>query len=307
MPESPGVLLPGDSAPGLCQLALVTCSGYTLVSRQPSSETTTTSCLTQGCPFLCVISCQTLAVDMSDVERVSGAAMRRREAPAALVAEARAADRAHGPCRDFPPLPQQRLRRSSRRSGWEGTRSTPPYGDRTRQGPGRPRTARRRPVWPGIRRSSRCTMRKTPCGVRGLPGAHRGAACRARSHGTDSRPSCAADAGTAVEQVIDMPKIILDQVSQRSAAGGTVGGSASALLLRVLSRAQRGRGGDHGTGQGRCWSHVVPRSWTTWGLLVDARHAPHPVAAAGGTHRRPRAFYKYWARLRLCAPLWTSL
>ena len=36
VPESPGVLLPGDSAPGLCQLALVTCSGYTL---EPSSTT----------------------------------------------------------------------------------------------------------------------------------------------------------------------------------------------------------------------------------------------------------------------------
>ena len=36
VPESPGVLLPGDSAPGLCQLALVTCSGYTLVSSRTS-------------------------------------------------------------------------------------------------------------------------------------------------------------------------------------------------------------------------------------------------------------------------------
>ena len=51
-----------------------------------------------------MISCQTSAVDMSDVERASGAARRRRGAPAALVAETRAADRAHGPCRDFPPL-----------------------------------------------------------------------------------------------------------------------------------------------------------------------------------------------------------
>ena len=36
VPESPGVLLPGDSAPGLCQLALVTCSAYTLVSSRTS-------------------------------------------------------------------------------------------------------------------------------------------------------------------------------------------------------------------------------------------------------------------------------
>ena len=32
VPESPGVSLPGDSTPGLCQSALVTCSGKTLVS-----------------------------------------------------------------------------------------------------------------------------------------------------------------------------------------------------------------------------------------------------------------------------------
>ena len=32
VPLSPGVLLPGDSAPGLCQSAVVTCSGNTLVS-----------------------------------------------------------------------------------------------------------------------------------------------------------------------------------------------------------------------------------------------------------------------------------
>ena len=31
--ESLGVLLPGDSASGLCQLAVVTCSGFSLVSR----------------------------------------------------------------------------------------------------------------------------------------------------------------------------------------------------------------------------------------------------------------------------------
>ena len=41
VPESPGVLLPGDLAQGLCHLALATCSGFSLVSRQPSSKTTT--------------------------------------------------------------------------------------------------------------------------------------------------------------------------------------------------------------------------------------------------------------------------
>ena len=32
---------------------------------------------------------------------------------------------------------------------WEGTSSTPPYGDRRRQGPRRPRTSRRARWWPG--------------------------------------------------------------------------------------------------------------------------------------------------------------
>ena len=88
-----------------------------------------------------------------------------------------------------------------------------------------------------------------------------------------------------------MPKIILHKVPQRSSLlepqGGTAGGSASALLSRVLSPARRARGGDRCTGHRRCWSHVVPRSWTTWGLFVDVGHAPHPVAPAEGLTASP--------------------
>ena len=53
VPESPGVFLPGDSAPVLCQLALVTCSGHTLVSSLTSVRNNNNNRrLTQACPFL---------------------------------------------------------------------------------------------------------------------------------------------------------------------------------------------------------------------------------------------------------------
>ena len=45
---------------------------------------------------------------------------------------------------------------------------------------------------------------------------------------------------------------------------------------------------DHGTRQGCHWSHVVPRPWTTWGLLVAVGFAPRPVAPTGGGHLQPR-------------------
>ena len=165
---SPGVSLPGD----LASISLGDCRcydrcGVIIHTHQVVSETTTTSCLTQGCPFLCVNCCQTSAVDMSDVERASGAARRRRERRLRswLKHERQTvrmvlAETFHHFSAPFPPKFKEE---------WVGTRSTTPYGDRTRQGPGRPRTARRRPVWLGIRRSSRCSMRKTPCGVRGRP------------------------------------------------------------------------------------------------------------------------------------------
>ena len=100
---------------------------------------------------------------MADVERVKGAAMRRRERRLRswLKHERQTvrmvlAETFHHSSAPFA-------------SGWEGTCSTTACGDRTRQGAGRPRTIRRGPEWLGIRRSSVCVTRKTPCGVRGLP------------------------------------------------------------------------------------------------------------------------------------------
>ena len=105
-----------------------------------------------------------------------------------------------------------------------------------------------------------------------------------------------------VEQVIEVPKKILDQVSQRCSLRDPQ--LAEQLVevpvpsFRECAFVQVGLGEDHGTGQGCWWSHVVPRSWTTWGLLVDGGHTPHPVAPTGGTHRQPRAVNKYWAPRR---------
>ena len=75
-------------------------------------------------------SCQTSAVDMSDVERASGAARRRRERRLRpwLKHERQTvrmvlAETFHHSSEPF--------RRSSRRSGWEGTSSTTPCGQST--------------------------------------------------------------------------------------------------------------------------------------------------------------------------------
>ena len=46
MPESPGVSLPGDSAPGLCQLDRTVVSTWASLSRQSASKTTTTTAAT---------------------------------------------------------------------------------------------------------------------------------------------------------------------------------------------------------------------------------------------------------------------
>ena len=103
-----------------------------------------------------------------------------------------------------------------------------PTGPEDSQRAGRPRTTRRRPVWPGTRRSSRCTMRKTPCGVRGRPVLvePRGPQERIQRHTAepDSSPSCPCRCSISTllcrrrwtnwwtdnsvpEQVIDVPKI----------------------------------------------------------------------------------------------------
>ena len=93
--------------------------------------------------------------------------------------EARAADRAHGPCRNLAPFPPKF------KEEWVG-RLEKHHAPRTREA----RTARRRPVWPGTRRTSSCTTWKTPRGVRGLPDGRVALAARVGSaahSGADSR------------------------------------------------------------------------------------------------------------------------
>ena len=125
----------------------------------------------------CVNFCQTSAVDiMMDVERDRGAARRRRER------------RVRSWLKRMIPFPPKF------KEEWEGTRSTTPYGDRRRQRPRWLRTARRRPVWPGTRRSFQlydeedavwCARPARLPAVRAGSAAHFGADCRFRSHGTN--------------------------------------------------------------------------------------------------------------------------
>ena len=45
-------------------------------------------------------------------------------------------------------------------------------------------------------------------------------------------------------------------------------------------------------------AEVVPLLWGPGALLVVVGYATHPVEPPRGSHRQPRAVYKYWARLR---------
>ena len=60
------------------------------------------------------------------------------------------------------------------------------------------------------------------------------------------------------------------------------------------------------TALGRRWLRMVPLLRAQGSPLVEVGYATHPVDSPGGTHRQPRAVYKYWARLRF-GSLWTSL
>ena len=242
---------------------------------------------------MCVIFCQTLAIDMSDVER-DCTARRRREAPPPLVAEPRAADRAVFAL-DLPP------RRSSKSSGWEGTSSMPPNGDRTRQGPGRPRTARRRQEWPGTRRSSICTTRKTPCEVRGLPAWQ---SRRGRRSALSGTPWSSAPMAQILDdpvpqtvlkiidipvpkQVIEVPKILSqDSIPQRAVLQGPQ--LVQQLVevpvpsFRHCVRCGDAVGGRAGTVQRHCCQCSEPG-----GSIVG--YKTHPMDPPEGTHRQPRA------------------
>ena len=195
---------------------------------------------------------------------------------------------------------------------------------RGRQGPGRPRAARRRPVWLGKRCSSSCTT-KTPC-LGEPPGPQE----RVQRHTVEPILETFVpvpfldvlvpqtvdqlvdvlkilDISSPVEQVIDVPSIIsLDSMLQSAVL--RVPQLVEELVdVPVVSQADCAlkvlvpRGAGTGTCQRCCWSYVVPGRWPDRGLLVEVGHTTRPVDPTG-----PRAVWKYWARLRWCAP-WTSV
>ena len=172
-------------------------------------------------------------------------------------------------------------------SGWEGTSLTPPYGHRTRLRPGRPRTARRVPEWAGKRCYSSCTTKTPQDGGHPVwvssPAAHRGAddrVFRSCAHAR-SRCSCAADVRTVGGCLADPRHVHACRAGYRhaqdlsrqhstacrascAAAGGTVGGRASALLPRVFHH-EEGAGmvlGRRWLRRGRC--SIAGRTGSYW-------------------------------------------
>ena len=113
-------------------------------------------------------------------------------------------------------------------------------------------------------------------------------------------PQMVDQSAEVVKFIVTLP-VVAEQVNSLRSSE-----RAGALLLHVCNRDVVGGGGDHGTRQGCHWSHVVPRPWTTWGLLVAVGFAPCPVAPTGGDHRQPRAVHKYWAQLTSLRPCTTS-
>ena len=102
-----------------------------------------------------------------------------------------------------------------------------------------------------------------------------------------------------VEQVIDVPKIVSqDFIPQRAVL--RVAQLVEQLVdvplpsLRLVRSVDAG-GEVLGSGQRRCWLHVVPILWTTWGPLVAVGHTTCPVGTTGGDHRQPRAVLKFLA------------
>ena len=82
------------------------------------------------------------------------------------------------------------------------------------------------------------------------------------------------------EQVIEVPKIIVENIpSRRTAAGGPAGGSAADRDSHRPAVVLRGYG----------WVRLVAALWTCGGLLVAVWHLPHPVDHSTGVHRQARA------------------
>ena len=74
VPESLGVLLPGDSAPGL-PIRPFSCVDTGIAGSSICVNNNNNSCLNQACPFLCVV----LSVIRGSEQNVVGAAQRRRQ------------------------------------------------------------------------------------------------------------------------------------------------------------------------------------------------------------------------------------
>ena len=172
------------------------------------------------------------------------------------MAEARAADRAHGPCRDLPPL------LSSVPAGVQGgvgvkARAARRPTDRRRQGPERPRTARRGPEWLGRRhrRVAACQPGRAAGAARADTAAHRGADYRGIRACANARRSCAADGGTVARSPPVLRHVYAccrragyrcaqdhfrehpdANPASRAAAGGAVGGRANSPFLRRAAR-----------------------------------------------------------------------
>ena len=197
---------------------------------------------------------------MADVERDSGAAKEAARAPAPLVAETRASDRAHGPCRDLPPLLSSvpagvqggvgaKARAARRPTGTEDGRDQSGQ-DQSGRGSGVLRVVRRR-----HRRVAACQPGRAAGAARADTAAHRGADYRGIRACANARCSYAADGGTvagrppvlrhvsaccrragyrcAQDHFREHPEAI---PASRAAAGGAVGEGANSPFLSRAAR-----------------------------------------------------------------------
>ena len=184
-------------------------------------------------------------------------------APAPFLAETRAGDRAHGPCRDLPPLLSSVPARVQG-VGVKARAARRPT-DRRRQGPERARTARRgqsgrgsgvlRVVRRRHRRVAACQPGRAARAPRADTAAHRGADYQGIRACASARCSCAAAGGT----VAGRPPVLCHvsaccrrpgyrcaqdhfrehadaNPASRVAAGGAVGGSANRPFFRRAAR-----------------------------------------------------------------------
>ena len=102
---------------------------------------------------------------------------------------------------------------------------------------------------------------------------------------------------TDVEQVIEVPKIILHQVPQR-AVPREPRMAEQLVEVPVLSVSEVTIMAPFVDTAGRTWY------WISTGRMGGTRAgwrvpSHHPADPPGGDHRQPRAVYKYWARMRI--------